>query len=84
MQDESRSITNDQRHIRKNPQLLTSSNGESWISHKNAPRENIFLQTTRPSQKYIWNKYKLTRTPPEINFQSSTRTIYDKEDTGFI
>ena len=29
----------------------------------------------------IWNKHKLTGTPPEIIFQSNTRTIYDKEDT---
>ena len=29
----------------------------------------------------IWNKHKLTRTPPKIILQSSTRIIYDKEDT---
>ena len=31
----------------------------------------------------IWNKHKLTRTPPKTNFQSSMRTIYDKK-TGFL
>ena len=46
------------------------------------PQEkDALLPTTWPSQKYIWNKHKLTGTPPEIILQSSTRTTYDKEDT---
>ena len=63
MQDESRSITNDQRHNRK---MLCPKRGRP-------PTNNTTLT------KYIWNKHKLTITPLKIILQSSTRIIYDKE-----
>ena len=53
------------------------------LSQKHPKRKRLPADK-RPSQKYIWNKHKLTGTPPKIILQSSTRTTYYKEDMGFL
>ena len=80
MQDKSRSITNDQRHIRKNP-LIASVFGwrELDLSQKTPS-----CRQHDPHKSIFGNKHKLTETHPKIILQSSTRTIYDKEDIGFL